>query len=218
MVDELARGHGRQLTKTQRAQILSPSGDEGGCLSTAIYPFKEIFRELAFWMEWRRTINIATQAYYSGFLLDQILGRKDFDPVRAPQYGSAIARAKRGVNTRLVYDVIRRVFLAAKGVVRTLARWLYQLGLHHAGRLGSPLWRRLTLLFRRRVRTPSQPADDPPAEYDRLARLFDHRKPEVRELLEGLVESLQEGLGHLPKDHLDDLRRRLDEALNTQAG
>src|SRR5690349_22993090 len=71
MVAELAKANKRTLTREQ-IQALSYSARfslSDGCLFAIKRLFREVLQEILFFLEWRRAIQLAADAYYSGYLL-----------------------------------------------------------------------------------------------------------------------------------------------------
>src|SRR4030095_14260510 len=77
-----------------------------------------------FFLEWRKAINLATDAYYSGYLLDELFAYEGFDSAKSDQYAIAMQKAKQGVNMKLVQSVFRANFRSSKGVLTSVAKWL----------------------------------------------------------------------------------------------
>src|SRR5690348_9120786 len=69
MVRDLAKVHKRTLTPEQ-IQALSYSSRlslSDGCLFFLKRLFREVLQEILFLLEWRRAINLAADAYYTGY-------------------------------------------------------------------------------------------------------------------------------------------------------
>jgi hypothetical protein len=130
MVSELAKSYGCQLSSVQVRQLAYQNqfNCSQGCAAIIIYPLKEIIGEILFWLEWRRGVNLATSAYYSGYLLNVLFAIETFDPRRASQYQEAIQTAIKGTNSKLVRKVIRGTFLSGKGAFKATFYWLWELG------------------------------------------------------------------------------------------
>src|SRR5690349_7578048 len=199
MVADLAKVHTRNLT---REQILALSYSSRfslseGCLALLGQLLKAIFRTVFFFLEWRRAINLATDAYYSGYLLNELFAYEGFDPARSAQYAVALQKAKQGVNTKLVQGVFRSHFHSSKGVLASLAKWLSSVTVGYA----KDSWAR-------RKRKKSESASE-----EQMENFFEMHKSRFQELLKDLMASVQTGIGALPKEHFDELRNRLFEEL-----
>ena len=199
MVADLAKMHKRNLT---REQILALSYSSRfslseGCLALLGQLLKAIFRTVFFFLEWRRAINLATDAYYSGYLLNELFAYEGFDPARSAQYAVVLQKAKQGVNTKLVQGVFRSHFRSSKGVLASLAKWLSSVTVGYA----KDSWAR-------RKRKKSESASE-----EQMENFFEMHKSRFQELLKDLMASVQTGIGALPKEHFDELRNRLFEEL-----
>jgi hypothetical protein len=195
MVSELAKVHKRNLT---REQILALSYSSRfslseGCLALLGQLLKAIFRTVFFFLEWRKAINLATDAYYSGYLLNELFSYEGFDPARSAQYAVAMQRAKQGVNTKLVQGVFRSHFRSSKGVFLSLGKWLSSITVGYA----RDSWAR-------RRRKQSDGATD-----EQMENFFEMHRSRFQELLKDLMASVQTGIGALPKEHFEELRKRL---------
>jgi hypothetical protein len=200
MVADLAKSHKRNLTKDQILALSYQSrfGISDGCLLLLWRVFKEFFQEIFFFLEWRKAINLATDAYYSGYLLNELFAYEGFDPAKSGQYAIAMQKAKQGVNTKLVQGVFRANFRSGKGVLTSVAKWLSSITVGYA----KDSWAR-----RKNIKNP----DGDSAQ--QMENFFEMHKSRFQELLKDLIASLQSGIGGLPKEHFDDLRNRLFEEL-----
>src|SRR5215213_650839 len=126
MVADLATDHKRHLTPDQLLVLSYPSrwALSDGCLFVIRRLFKELLQELLFFLEWRKAVNLATDAYYSGYLLNELFAYENFDPARANQYALALQKAKQGINMKLVQGVFKRTFRSGKGVLASIVKWL----------------------------------------------------------------------------------------------
>ena len=100
MVADLAKSHNRNLTKEQILALSYQSrfALSDGCMVVLLRIFRQLFQEILFWLEWRKAINLASDAYYSGFLLNELFAYEGFDPAKTGQYAVALQKAKQGVN------------------------------------------------------------------------------------------------------------------------
>ncbi|HWP44268.1 MAG TPA: hypothetical protein VNO14_13575, partial [Blastocatellia bacterium] len=139
-VDDLAKSFFQRRLFRQlalaRGQTFSPkvvsilAEDRGGCLSGCLsmvflYPIKKVFRKVVFILEWQRAVNLVTQSYYHGYLLNIALSEgwlKPDDQEAATRVRTAIDRAYRGANTHLVKETVRRTFLKSRNLFKDVAR------------------------------------------------------------------------------------------------
>jgi len=200
MVSELAKVHKRNLT---REQILALSYSSRfslseGCLALLGQLLKAIFRTVFFFLEWRKAINLATDAYYSGYLLNELFSYEAFDPARSAQYAVAMQRAKQGVNTKLVQGVFRSHFRSSKGVFLSLGKWLSSITVGYA----RDSWAR-----RRRKKSDG-------ATEEQMENFFEMHRSRFQELLKDLMASVQTGIGALPKEHFEELRNKMFQEIS----
>jgi hypothetical protein len=195
MISELAKSHKRTLTKDQVIALSYQSrfALSEGCLLLLGQLSKAIFRTVFFFLEWRKAINLATDAYYSGYLLDELFAYKGFDPAKSAQYAIAMQKAKQGVNTKLVQGVFRSQFRSSKGVLLSLGKWLSSITVGYA----KESWAR-----RRKKKTDG-------ATEEQMESFFEMHKSRFQTLLQDLIASVQTGIGALPKEHFDELRNKL---------
>jgi hypothetical protein len=200
MVADLAKSHNRNLTKDQIVALSYESqfGVSDGCLFLLWRVFKEFFQEIFFFLEWRKAITLATDAYYSGYLLNELFAYEGFDPAKSGQYAIAMQKAKQGVNTKLVRGVFRANFPSGKGVLTSVAKWLSSISVGYA----KDSW------ARRKNKKNVEAASE-----QQMENFFEIHRSRFQELLKDLIASLQSGIGNLPKGHFDDLRNKLFEEL-----
>src|SRR5919106_1771656 len=117
MVSDLAKIHKRTLTKEQILALSYQSrfALSDGCIVVLTRIFRQLFQEILFFLEWRKAINLAADAYYSGYLLNELFAYQGFDPAKSEQYVRVIQKAKQGVNMKLVQGVFRANFRSGKG-------------------------------------------------------------------------------------------------------
>src|ERR1041384_2990200 len=91
MVSDLAKSHHRKLTKEQIAALSYQSkfALSDGCIYVIVRFFTELVQEIIFLLEWRKAIDLATDAFYSGYLLNELLAFDGFDPARVKEYAVA---------------------------------------------------------------------------------------------------------------------------------
>jgi hypothetical protein len=196
MVSDLAKIHHRNLTK---GQILALSYQSrfamaDGCLFFLRRLFQELLQEILFLLEWRKAINLAADAYYSGYLLNELFAYEAFDPARSGQYAVAIQKAKQGVNMKLVQGVFRAHFRSSKGVLTSVTKWLSSITVGYV----KASWSR----WKNRKNADA-------VSEEKMENFFEMHKSRFQELLKDLIASVQTGIGALPKEHFDELRSRM---------
>lgn len=200
MVSDLASDHKKNLTKEQIEALSYQSrfalGE--GCLFVIRRLFKEMLQELLFFLEWRKAINLASDAYYSGYLLNELFAYEGFDPAKVGQYAVALQKAKQGVNMKLVQGVFRSQFRSSKGVLLSVTKWLSSITIGYA----KTSWSRW-----KNRKNPDA------ASEEKMENFFQMHKSRFQELLKDLIASIQSGIGGLPKEHFDTLRNNLFEEL-----
>ena len=199
MVSDLASDNKRQLTPDQLLALSYPSrwALSDGCLFFARRLFKELLQEILFILEWRKAINLASEAYYSGYLLNELFAHEGFDPAKSAQYADALQKAKQGLNMKLVQGVFRGTFRSGKGVLSSVVKWLSSITVGYV----KSSW------TRRKNRKAGVASDE------QMENFFQMHRSKFQELLKDLITHLQSGIGNLPKEHFDTLRNRLFEEI-----
>lgn len=195
MVADLAKIHKRNLTKEQILALSYQSrfALSDGCMVVLLRIFRQLFQEILFWLEWRKAINLASDAYYSGFLLNELFAYEGFDPAKTGQYAVALQKAKQGVNMKLVQGVFRSQFKSSKSGLTAVVKWLSSVTVEYA----KDSW----------ARTRKKKVDG--AEEQNMENFFEMHRSRFQTLLKDLMESLQAGIGALPKEHFDELRNKM---------
>jgi hypothetical protein len=200
MVSELAKQHNKNLTNEQ-LQALSYGfrfGLSDGCLFVVKRIFKELLQEILFILEWRKAIQLASDAYYSGFLLNELFAYQGFDPAKAGQYALALQKAKQGVNMKLVQGVFRGTFRSGKGVLATVGKWLSSITVGYA----KESW------ARRKKKKSGESVSE-----EQMENFFEMYRSMLLTLLSDLILQLQSGIGSLPREHFDTLKNKLFDEL-----
>ena len=199
MVSELAKSHKRNLTREQIVTLSYQSrfGLSDGCLFVIKRFFREVLQEILFFLEWRRAINLAADAYYSGYMLNELFAYEGFDPTKSAGYARAVQKAKQGINMKLVQGVFRANFRSSKGVLTSVVKWLSSITVGYA----KDSWAR-----RKKKHTDG-------ATEQQMENFFEMHRSRFQTLLRDLIASLQTGIGNLPAEHFDELRERLFEEL-----
>ena len=200
MVSDLAKIHNKTLTKEQISALSYPSrfALSDGCLIVARRLFREFLQEILFFMEWRKAINLATDAYYSGYLLNELFAYEGFDPAKSAQYALALQKAKQGINMKLVQGVFKSTFRSGKGVLASVVKWLSSITVGYV----KDSW------ARRKNKKNTQAVSE-----QQMENFFEMHKSRFQTLLSDLVANLQTGIGGLPKEHFDTLRNKLFDEL-----
>jgi hypothetical protein len=196
MIADLAKSHKRNLTNDQIGMLSYQSrfALSDGCLVVGRRFFRELFQEILFFLEWRRAINLATDAYYSGYLLNALFAYEGFDASKAGQYAVALQKAKQGINMKLVQGVFRGTFRSGKGLLASVVKWLSSITVGYV----KDSWAR-----RRNKRKANGVSEQ------QMENFFEMHRSRFQTLLKDLIASLQTGIGDLPQEHFEDLRERL---------
>lgn len=200
MVSDLAKVHKRDLTKEQILALSYSSrfSLSEGCVFVVKRLFREILQEILFFLEWRRAIHLAADAYYSGYLLNELFAYEGFDPAKAGQYAAAMQRARLGINTKLVQGVFRSTFRSGKGVLASVVRWLSSITVGYV----RDSW------VRRKNRRKAAGVSE-----QQMENFFQMHQSRFQTLLKDLIASLQGGIASLPQEHFDTLRNKFFEEL-----
>ena len=200
MVSDLAKIHNKTLTKEQISALSYPSrfALSDGCLIVARRLFREFLQEILFFLEWRKAINLATDAYYSGYLLNELFAYEGFDPAKSAQYALALQKAKQGINMKLVQGVFKSTFRSGKGVLASVVKWLSSITVGYV----KDSW------ARRKNKKNTQAVSE-----QQMENFFEMHRSRFQTLLSDLVANLQTGIGGLPKEHFDTLRNKLFDEL-----
>lgn len=196
MISDLAKTHKRNLTKEQLLALSYQSrfALSDGCMVVLTRIFRQLFQEILFFLEWRRAIKLATDAYYSGYLLNELFAYEGFDASRAGQYAIAVQKARQGVNTKLVQGVFRGTFRSGKGVLASIVKWLSGITVGYV----KDSWARK----KNKKNTGS-------ASEQQMENFFEMHNSRFQTLLSDLIINLQIGIGGLPKEHFEELRNKL---------
>jgi hypothetical protein len=196
MVADLAKSHNRNLTREQLLALSYQSrfALSDGCMVLLRRFFRELLQEILFFLEWRRAINLATDAYYSGYLLNELFAYEGFDPAKARQYAVALQKAKQGINTKLVKGVFQGTFRSGKGGLASIVKWLSSITVGYV----KDSW------ARRKNKKKARAASE-----EQMENFFEMHRSRFQTMLKELIASLQTGIGDLPQEHFDDLRERL---------
>jgi hypothetical protein len=200
MISDLAKSHNKIMTREQLLALSYQSrfALSDGCLLVGKRFFRELFQEILFFLEWRRAINLATDAYYSGYLLNELFAYEGFDPAKAEQYDVALQKAKQGINMKLVRGAFKNTFRSGRGVLASIVKWLSSITVGYV----KNSWAR-----RKNKKNPDR------ASEQQMENFFEMHRSRFQELLKDLIAHLQTGIGGLPKEHFDTLRNNLFKEL-----
>ncbi|MEW6208990.1 MAG: hypothetical protein AB1631_11530 [Acidobacteriota bacterium] len=194
MTRELAASYEQTLTEAD-VKVLSDDAGSGclrGCLiEILLYPLKWIFRKIFIFLEWKRAIDIATRAYYQGYLIDYALDQRWIAPAgakTAAQARAAIDRVLAEVNTSLIERAVKETFSQSKSVLKGAARMLQT-------------------TLRRLTRSASE---------EQVEQAIEPVEQEEEREVEGVVARLQGSIGKIPADHFDRLRRMLEAEMGKE--
>lgn len=199
MVADLAGDYKRQLTPEQLLALSYQSrwALSEGCLFIARRLFRELLQEVLFFLEWRKAINLASDAYYSGYLLNELFAYEGFDAAKSEQYAVALQKAKQGINMKFMQGVFKRTFQSGKGVLSSVVKWLSSITVGYV----KDSW------TRRKNRKAGIVSEQ------QMESFFQMHRSRFQEMLKDLINHLQAGIGSIPKSHFDELKTRLFEEI-----
>lgn len=199
-VDDLAKDFfRRRLVRTlaaSRGITLAPgvvenvTSEPAGCLlsgcltQVVLYPLKKIFRKIFYFLEWKRSLDLTSQTYHFGFLVDCALR----DGFLAPAEGAspevvreAIATVCREAPIRPVESAVAGTFRQSRATLKATVGSLERLFRQVTGRPGSA-----------QVEATLGPAEE----------------KEKRQVA-GVVENLRGRMQTVPESHFHTLREQL---------
>ena len=191
LVRALAASRGETLAEADVRTLADPVG--GGCLAGCllaplVYILKKLFRKIFFFLEWKRAIDVAAEAYHFGSLLDHALERRWLAVHEASRLRAAIdaVLARRG--TSPIDRAVREAFGRSKGAIVGAAR-----GARNAVR---GLTRRA-----------------PPEQVERALQSVERQESER---VDGVAGALEAALADVPPGYLEELGRLLAQELGEQ--
>jgi hypothetical protein len=217
LVRDLAQSHNIQLTNQQISELLAHNGVgcSTGCSSILLYPIREFIREILFWLEVRRGVNLAARAYYSGILLNALFHMNDFNPEMAPKYAAAMAYATKDINHNLVKKVFENSLAVSKGRARELKNQIRDLRKRMRGRKGKADKRKVSRILGRIPKPSQKGVESNPGE-----TLEDRKEQDSTEKSrsdsKNLIGKITNDLAHIPAEHFDHLSNRFIEGLINQ--
>lgn len=217
LVADIAKSHNKTLTATQIRQFADEPAS-GGCIGAffSIIGFfiMELIRDVFFWLEWKRGIDLATQTYHFGYLLDAIFAREDFNPQNGQIYRQAIKEALQGFHTEHVRNAIQKVFTSSRTVIREVRNWLFQFGKYYLGRVVRSVRQGSRHLFSRFRKRKGRGSTDSNVNAQDLDDFLKEEDPQgkLTSLIEILSKNLEAEMGNSPR-YFQHLSTRLDERL-----
>jgi ATP-dependent RNA circularization protein (DNA/RNA ligase family) len=203
MLSGLADSYNIKLNKTQIATLTYRNNFS--CSEGCLFIVNRIIRQFFPWWEWSRGVRLATDAYYTGFLLNELFSSNTFDETKVNQYAIAMNQAKKQVNVKLVGGAIVSTFRSSSNIVRSLTKWLSRLARSYLKTMLKLFWSLARDFLYRKSRIEREETKAAQAE---LNRLFEQTRPEFEGLINELISHLQEGLGKLPNEHFEEIKNK----------
>jgi hypothetical protein len=220
----------------QTINLLADSQDigcTGGCFTQLFkIPLKRFLREVFFILEWRRAINLVSQSYYYGYLLDYAFGQgwvHPNDPANLIHIRTTIQKVREKADIELLKKIVKYNFEKSKNlrgqIVAQFKKTLKDVrGFRLKERLKLAGAFFAKLLPARWRRTPPIDQSDPSPDAGE-AHLGDIEE-ELEEALESeeiertpwftaLRDRIMEGITQLPREHFEELQDRLATELKT---
>lgn len=193
MVRGLSAAQGRVLSDVEMAALTSEGG--GGCLrgcagTLVVYPLKKVFRKVFYFLEWKRAVDLTSQTYHYGYLVNYALqpragGATLMDLRPAAEVGRAIDAVCREAPIKPVESAVSGTFRKSKRVIGSAAD-----------------------LLGRSLRRLSGRASEREVE-----RAVEEIEPEEERELAPVVARLQNSIASVPEEHFRRLRDALDGKL-----
>jgi hypothetical protein len=160
-----------------------------GCLGAVVlYPIKKIFRQIFFFLEWKRATDIVSTVYHRGVLLDWAMEQGRLGPKSAAEVRAAIDAVLAETPVGPVEMAVRGVFNQSKSVLK-----------------GG-----VAILQRAVGGREKQP--------EQVAGAVEAVKAEEDRQISGVVDLLQQQIATVPDEHFTRMRERLSARLTTGAG
>jgi len=191
MVRALAAAHGQPLGEVDvRALADAPGrGCVAGCLVAPLwYLLKSVFRKIVLFLEWKRAVDVASETYHFGRLLEHVLQTGalapagDHEPARVRQAIDTVL-AHRG--TSPIDNAVREAFGRSKMTVVAIARG--------AGAAVRGLGRRRAT--------------------EQVATAMESVERERAREVAGVAAAIEHAVDEVPQGYLEELYRRLDAEL-----
>lgn len=209
MVSGLANSHTINLNKSQIKQLNHQS--KFACSDGCLFIINRIVRQFIPWWEWSRGVSLATDAYYTGYLLNELFSSGIFDSNKVDKYSIAIGKAREQVNVNLVKGAIVSTFRSGRGIVISITRWLSRLAMSYIKATIKLVWRLAKDFWYRKSRDENEESRTAQAA---MGNLFEDDSPKFENLINELASHLQDGIGKLPTEHFTDLRSKMFNELS----
>ena len=206
LVRSLASRHKLSLTTDEINSLAEDRGQVSirGCFFGILeYIVKRLIRKLIIVLEWHRAIDLVTQAYYAGYLIDYAFQQGWYAPgdsQQAIRLRSAIDTARKNANVSLVRNIVKSSFNQSRGLVLDAVRQVTR-------SLKDIAFRR-RWIWRRRQKVTEEA----------VAEKLEQESANVRGTLGTLISNLQEYFDTLMEehqDHFEQLQERLRAALQS---
>lgn len=195
LVRTLSAAHGRELSDEDVTTLTEDRG--GGCLrgclgQAFIFPLKMIFRKVFFFLEWKRAVDLTSQTFHQGYLLDYSL--REGWLARPPharcaaEVRTAIEEVCRESPIRPVESAIKLSFRQSKSMLKAGAKVLER-------------------AFKRITGRPDE---------NQLSEAVTSVEAEEEREIGGVVSRLQRSIEAIPDEHFNSLRTRLAARLRAQ--
>ncbi|MFN3651155.1 MAG: hypothetical protein ACK47B_16390 [Armatimonadota bacterium] len=191
LVRKLAAGHGVPLS---REEVEALTAEPGGCLLSGclgqlvLYPLKKIFRKIFYFLEWKRALDLTSQSYHFGYLVDCALA----DGYLGPSSPHRVEAVRQAIHTVCAQTPIKPIEGAVGGAFRQSK---------------SAIRNTLSLLERTLRRLTGRPQ---PAE---VSAALNEVEAQESEAVRGVVENLQRRMQTIPQAHFDRMRQLLRQHL-----
>jgi hypothetical protein len=170
LVDEPAQGLAR--------------GCAAGCLSVVVYPLKKILRNLFVFLEFKRAVDLASEAYHRGFLLDYAM--------REGWLGAAAAHTPEAVRTAIDETLAEAPIKPIEEAVRFSFRQSKRTLVGVATILADAIKQRFK-----------------GAKIDDVSTAVEAVEERETGLIDGVVDALRARVDAIPEEHFESLRSGL---------
>jgi hypothetical protein len=181
LVRRLGEGRGVQISE-EDVRTLADDPHKGclpGCLGGALlYPIKKIFRQIFFFLEWKRATDLVSIVYHRGVLLDWAIEQGRLGPKSAAEIRAAMDGALAETPVGPVEMAIRGAFNQSKSVLK-----------------GG-----VAILQRAVGGRGKQP--------EQVVGAVEAVRAEEERQIPGVVDLLQEKIATVPDEHFNGLRER----------
>lgn len=181
----LAKYHGVEISREEVGLLASLDSSDGrwqGLLNILKYPFK-IVRQVIRVLEIKKSLETATQTYYNGILLNEVMRNGWYQRERFGLIHQAILHVKRNANKDLVMEVFRSSLVVNKENFSILTRWgreTFSYLFEGSRAQARGLFLRMRLLWKTVEENPET--------------LFERQPPQITELARQIYENLNMNL------------------------